>query len=97
MNCVVESGIRLFPKNIPSKRIVAQTLIHEMGHYHYDIGYCQHAEAICFGLEKLHITGKAKLTHDEWEYVRKLAIDNYPEYEWEAGGYGDYSKIRLYD
>ena len=68
-----------------------------MGHYHYDIGYCQHAEAICFGLEKLHITGKAKLTYDEWEYVKKLAIDNYPEYEWEAGGYGDYSKIRLYD
>ena len=89
--------IRLFPKNIPSKRVAAQTLIHEMGHYHYDIGYCQHAEAICFGLEKLHITGKAKLTYDEWEYVKKLAIDNYPEYEWEAGGYGDYSKIRLYD
>lgn len=89
--------IKLFPRNIPSKKVAAQTLIHEMGHYHYGIGNSQHAEAICFGLEKLHLTGKEKLTIAEWEYVKKLAIDNYPEYEWEAGGYGEYSKIRLYD
>lgn len=89
--------ITLYPRNISSLRVAAQTLIHEMGHYHYKIGNCQHAEAICFGLEKLHLTGKEKLTKEEWEYVKKLAIDNYPEYEWEARGYGDYSKIRLYD
>ena len=51
-----------------------------MGHYHYNIGLCQHAEAICFGLEKLHITGNEKLTLEEWNYVKKLAIDNYPDY-----------------
>ena len=91
------NGIRIFPQNIPSLRVYAQTVIHEMGHFHYDIGNCQHAEAICFGLEKLHLTGKEKLTKEEWEYVKKLAIDNYSEYEWESGGYGNYSKIRLYD
>lgn len=89
--------IKIYPQNIKSIRVAAQTVIHEMGHYHYDVGQCQHAEAICFGLEKLHITGKEKLTLEEWNYVKKLAIDNYPEYEWEEGGYGDYSKIRLYD
>ena len=89
--------IVLYPKNIRSLRVAAQTLIHEMGHYHYNIGQCQHAEAICFGLEKLHLTGKEKLTKEEWEYVKKLAIDNYTRLEWEDGGYGDYSKIRLYD
>lgn len=89
--------INLYPRNIKSVRVVAQTLIHEMGHYYYDIGYCQHAEAICFGLEKLHLTGKEKLTRSEWEYVKKLAIDNYPEYNWEAGGYGDYTKIHIVD
>ena len=89
--------IRIFPRNIPSLRVYAQTVIHEMGHYHYNIGQCQHAEAICFGLEKLHITGNEKLTLEEWNYVKKLAIDNYTNLEWEAGGYGDYSKIRLYD
>lgn len=90
-------SIRIFPQNIPSLRVYVQTVIHEMGHYHYDIGNCQHAEAICFGLEKLHITGNEKLTSEEWNYVKKLAIDNYTNLEWEAGGYGDYSKIRLYD
>ena len=91
------NNIRIFPRNIPSLRVYAQTVIHEMGHYHYDIGQCQHAEAICFGLEKLHITGNEKLTLEEWNYVKKLAVDNYTNLEWEAGGYGDYSKIRLYD
>ena len=89
--------IKIYPQNIKSIRVAAQTVIHETGHYHYNIGNCQHAEAICFGLEKLHITGNEKLTLEEWNYVKKLAIDNYPEYEWEAGGYGDYSKIKLYD
>lgn len=89
--------IVLYPKNIHSLRVAAQTLIHEMGHYHYGIGNCQHAEAICFGLEKLHLTGKEKLTKEEWEYVKKLAIDNYTRLGWEDGGYGDYSEIRLYD
>ncbi|MBR0342263.1 MAG: hypothetical protein IJH64_08465 [Oscillospiraceae bacterium] len=66
-----------------------------MSHYHYGIGQSQHAEAICFGMEKLHITGSELLSKEEWEYVKRLAIDNYPEFDWEEGGYGDYSKISI--
>lgn len=87
--------IRLFPRNIKNCKQAAQTVIHEMTHYHYNIGQSQHAEAVCFGMEKLHLTGNEVLTKEEWEYVKKLAIDNYPDFNWEEGGYGDYSKISI--
>ena len=84
--------INLYPENCASLRVMAQTLIHEMGHYHFNIGCCQHAEAICFGLEKLHITKSEKLTQEEWDYVKYLAIANYDGQEWEAGGYGNFEQ-----
>ena len=37
----------------------------------------------------------AYVTEDEWEYVKKLAIANYPELNWEAGGYGDYEQFDI--
>lgn len=37
--------------------------------------------------------GKEKLTKEEREYVKKLAVDDYSEYEWEDGGHGKYSEI----
>ena len=87
--------IKLFSGSIDSKKIAAQTLIHEMTHYTYHIGQCQHAEAVCFAMEKMHIMNRAYLTETEWEYVKKLAIDNYPEYNWEQGGYGDYGQFKF--
>lgn len=89
------NNIRIFSKNIKNVRVAAQTVIHEMTHYHYDIGGSQFAEAICFGMEKLHLTGKAKLSKTEWEYVKELAISAYPEYEWENGGYGKVREIQI--
>ena len=44
---------------------------------------------------KMHITNKDYLTKGEWEYVKKLAIDNYPEYNWEKGGYGNYEQFNF--
>lgn len=85
--------IRIFSSNIKSLRVAGQTLIHEMAHYRFDIGGCQHAEAICFAMEKMHIMGRDYLTKDEWEYVKGLAISNYPEYNWEKGGYGNYEQF----
>ena len=64
-----------------------------MTHYYYNIGGCQHAEAVCFAMEKMHIAGRDYLTKEEWDKMVKLAVDNYPEYEWEAGGYGDSTKF----
>ena len=29
----------------------------------------------------------------EWKKIKKLAIDNYPELEWEAGGYGNFEQF----
>ena len=80
--------IRIFSQNNKSLRVASQTLIHEMAHYRFNIGGCQHAEAVCFAMEKMHIMGRDYLTREEWEYVKNLAIDNYPEYNWERGGYG---------
>lgn len=85
--------IRIFSSNIKSARVAGQTVIHEMAHYRFNIGGCQHAEAVCFAMEKMHIMHRDYLTNDEWEYVKRLAIDNYPEYNWEKGGYGDYEQF----
>lgn len=89
------NNITIFSKNIKSKKVAAQTIIHEMTHYYYNIGHCQHAEAICMAMEKMHLTGNDYVTESEWEYVKKLAIDNYPELNWEAGGYGDYEQFDI--
>ncbi len=57
--------IKIFLSNIKNTRVVAQTVIHEMTHYYYNIGNCQHAEAICFAMEKMHIVNRDYLTEDE--------------------------------
>lgn len=85
--------IKIFLSNIKNKRVGAQTIIHEMTHYYYDIGGCQHAEAICFAMEKMHIENRNYLTEDEWNKMVMLSVDNYPELEWEDGGYGDFKQF----
>ena len=87
------NDIILYQNNIGSVRVAAQTLIHEITHYKYGIGGCQHAEAICFAFEKMHLMGRDYLTKSEWNYVKQLAIDNYPELNWEEGGYGNYEQF----
>ncbi len=85
--------IKIFLNNTGSKLIAAQTIIHEMTHYHYSIGNCQHAEAVCFAMEKMHKERRDYLFKEEWDRMVKLAVDNYPELEWEAGGYGDFKQF----
>lgn len=85
--------INIYLSNIKNRRVGAQTIIHEITHYHYGIGHCQHAEAICFAMEKMHILNRNYLTEEEWDQMVKLAADNYPELEWEKGGYGDYEQF----
>ena len=87
------NNISIFSSNIKNARVAAQTLIHEMAHYRFGIGGCQYAEAICFAMEKMHIEGRDYLTPSEWEYVKQLAIDNYPEYNWIKGGSEDYEQF----
>ena len=44
-------------------------------------------------MEKMHILNRNYLTEEEWNQMVKLATDNYPELEWEKGGYGDYEQF----
>ena len=83
------SNIVIYLDEIANVRVAAQTVIHEMTHFYYDIGYCQWAEAVCFAKEKMHIEGRNKLTLSELRYIVKLTKDNYPELEWKKGGYKD--------
>lgn len=78
--------ISIYLDEISSARVAAQTVIHEMTHFYYNIGNCQWAEAVCFAKEKMHIEGRNKLTFSELRYIVKLAKDNYPEFEWKKGG-----------
>lgn len=82
--------IKIYSGSIENILICGQTLVHEMAHYRFNIGGCQHAEAICFAMEKMHKEQRAYLTINEWNTMKRLAIDNYPEYNWERGGYGNY-------
>lgn len=95
LNRGVQTGnvIRIYAANIKNQRIAGQTLIHEMTHFTYHIGNCQHAEAICFAMEKMHLLGRDYLTPEEWGQMVELAKEAYPEYEWEDGGYGDFSQF----
>ena len=45
----------LYPKNAKNRKVAGQTLIHEMAHYRFKIGSCQHAEAVCFATLKPQI------------------------------------------
>ena len=71
----------------------AQTIIHEMTHYYYEIGHCQHAEAICYAMEKMHILKRNYLTEKEWNEIVDLVVKNYSNLEWESGGYGDFEQF----
>lgn len=85
--------IDIYARQCQNKLVFSQTIVHEMAHYRFGIGHCQHAEAICFAMEKMHKERRDYLTSNEWERMKKLAIDNYPEYNWEKGGYGDYGQF----
>lgn len=85
--------IDIYARQCQNKLVFSQTIVHEMAHYRFAIGHCQHAEAICFAMEKMHLERRDYLTLNEWERMKKLAIDNYPEYNWEKGGYGNYEQF----
>lgn len=85
--------IDIYARQCQNKLVFSQTIVHEMAHHRFGIGECQHAEAICFAMEKMHKERRDYLKPNEWEYVKKLAQDTYPELKWEEGGYGDYEQF----
>lgn len=87
------NNINIYLDYISNVQAAAQTLIHEMTHFYYNIGRCQWAEAVCFAKEKMHIEGRNQLTMAEKRYIVKLAKDNYPEFNWKKGGYKNGIKL----
>lgn len=85
--------IDIYARQCQNKLVFSQTIVHEMAHYRFGIGECQHAEAICFAMEKMHKERRDYLKPNEWEYVKKLAQDTYPELKWEEGGRGNYEQF----
>ena len=85
--------IDIYARQCQNKLVFSQTIVHEMAHYRFGIGECQHAEAICFAMEKMHKERRDYLKPNEWEYVKKLSQDTYPELKWEEGGYGNYEQF----
>ena len=85
--------IIVYLQNCKNTKVVAQTVIHEMTHYFYHIGSSQHAEAVCFAMEKMHLLKRDFLTVEEWNQMVQLAKDNYRELEWESGGYGNFKQF----
>lgn len=85
--------IDIYARQCQNKLVFSQTIVHEMAHYRFGIGKCQHAEAICFAMEKMHKERRDYLKPNEWEYVKKLAQDTYPELKWEEGGRGNYEQF----
>lgn len=88
-----DNRIDIYARQCQNKLVFSQTIVHEMAHYRFGIGECQHAEAICFAMEKMHKERRDYLKPNEWEYVKKLAQDTYPELKWEDGGYGNYKQF----
>ena len=69
-----------------------RSVVHEITHLEYDIGRCQHAEAICYARELMYEKGVTTLTRGEWETCVDWAKTKYPSLKWEEGGYGKYEK-----
>lgn len=91
-----ENGvIVLYPRNAKNRTVAGQTLIHEMAHFRFKIGGCQHAEAVCFAMEKMHIMKRDWLTEEEWEKMVDLAKNAYPELEWEVEDGGNFEQFNF--
>ena len=88
-------SIILYPKNAKNRKIAGQTLIHEMAHFRFKVGHCQHAEAICYAMELMHSRNREWITESEWENLVELVKGAYSEYDWAVGGYGNFEQFNF--
>ena len=90
-----DGEIVLYPRNAKNRTVAGQTLIHEMAHFRFRIGECQHAEAVCFAMEKMHIMNRDWLAEEEWRKMVDLAKIAYPELEWEVENGGNFEQFNF--
>ena len=63
-----------------SVREIAETIVHEATHIRLDIGYDQHAEAVCDYFAALH--SKGTLTEKDVRDIIKSVKERYPNFKW---------------
>ncbi len=85
--------IQIFSANNKKLLHEAQSVIHEMTHYWYHIGECQHAEAICYSMELMRSRKKMTITQEEWDMIVNIVKDAYPNLSWEGGNSETYKQF----
>lgn len=63
-----------------SVREISETIVHEVTHIRLDIGYDQHAEAVCDYFAALH--SKGTLTEKDVRDIIKSVKERYPNFKW---------------
>lgn len=63
-----------------SVREISETIVHEATHIRLDIGYDQHAEAVCDYFAALH--SKGTLTEKDVRDIIKSVKERYPNFKW---------------
>lgn len=74
--------IWIYASNTKTIQKTAETIVHEVTHYKYDIGGTQWAECVCMIHELKHRLKKNNLTKSEAEDIIKLVKKLYPELPW---------------
>ena len=80
--CQDKDEITIFASETKTVQVTAETLIHEITHYRYNIGESQWAECVCFAQELKHRMGKSQLTVFELRNIINTVKELYPELPW---------------
>ncbi len=81
------SEIVIYLCNCVNVKWAARTIIHEITHYKYGIGYSQWAECVCVAQELKHARNRDYLTISELRTIIKAVKNAYPEYNWRKDGF----------
>lgn len=74
--------IVIYASDTKTVQKTAETLVHEITHYRYDIGESQWSECVCFAQELKHSKNKVDLTGSELRDIIKKVKKLYPELPW---------------
>lgn len=76
------SDIIIYASDTMTVQKTAETIIHEVTHYRYDIGGSQWSECVCRAQEMKHQLNRNKLTGDELRGIIKSVKGLYPDLPW---------------
>lgn len=79
-------SIIIYLQNCKNPKWAARSVVHEVTHYKYGIGYSQWAECVCVAQELKHARNRDNLTVNELRTIVSAVKDAYPEFNWRKGG-----------